>query len=175
MNPSGSLLKALLMNGAQPLTGGIQQVPDGNVLTTQFLSEYDNNQGMGRLNLLNSVPLKGENDIQLITVNDKRIGNGDEDTYDIQIDTSNGCDADLRVTLAWYDAPGMVGCTNCLLNDIDVYMEEVGDDSKTYHPNGMNQRDTKNTVERIRASRLNLVTKFRKVCVCCHTNQLFFH
>ncbi|EED89728.1 subtilisin-like serine protease, partial [Thalassiosira pseudonana CCMP1335] len=98
----GSLLKALLMNGAQPLTGGIQQ--------------YDNNQGMGRLNLLNS------NDIQLITVNDKRIGNGDEDTYDIQIDTSNGCDADLRVTLAWYDAPGMVGCTNCLLNDIDVYM-----------------------------------------------------
>ena len=48
ITPSGSLLKAVLMNGAQPLTGGVQFVPDGEILQDQLLSEYDSNQGMGR-------------------------------------------------------------------------------------------------------------------------------
>ena len=69
----------------------------------------------------------------------------------MDIDTSNGCNSDLRVTLAWYDPPGSVGCTNCLMNDLDLYIEEV-DGTETYFPNGLMRRDKKNTVERIRVS-----------------------
>lgn len=149
INPSGSLLKAILMNGAQPLSG-IQVVPDGAVLD-ETVAEYDNNQGFGRVNLLNSLPLTGENNIQLIAINDKVITYDDMQEYLVDIDRSNGCNSDLRVTLAWYDAPGSVGCTSCVMNDLDLYIEEVNGVEKFY-PNGLSSRDRKNTVERIRVS-----------------------
>jgi subtilisin family serine protease len=149
INPSGSLLKAILLNGAESLTGGVQVVPDGSV--TESVSEYDNNQGYGRLNLLNSLPLNGENDLQMIVVNDKGIRNEATQEYVVDIDMSNGCSADLRVTLAWFDAPGSVGCTSCIMNDLDLYIEEVNG-SDTFYPNGLSRRDRKNTVERIRVS-----------------------
>ena len=102
MNPSGSLLKAILMNGAQPLTGGVQYVPSGDVLPDQPLQPYDNNQGMGRINLLNSVPLTGKNVMNMKIVNDKAIVDGNKDVYDLVIDKSNNCNRPLSVTLAWY-------------------------------------------------------------------------
>lgn len=149
INPSGSLLKAVLLNGAQPLIGGVQVVPDGSILGS--VAEYDNNQGYGRVNLLNSLPLTGENKVQMITVNDKGIGNGVKQEHIIDINTSNGCSEDLRVTLAWFDPAGSVGCTNCIMNDLDLYIEEVNG-SDTFYPNGLTRRDRKNTVERIRVS-----------------------
>jgi subtilisin family serine protease len=149
INPSGSLLKAILLNGAQSLTGGVQVVPDGSV--TESVAEYDNSQGYGRLNLLNSLPLSGENDVQMIVVNDKGIRNEATQEYLVDIDMSNGCSSDLRVTLAWFDAPGSVGCTSCIMNDLDLYIEEVNG-SDTFYPNGLSRRDKKNTVERIRVS-----------------------
>ena len=102
MNPSGTLLKAILMNGAQPLTGGVQYVPSGDVLPDQPLQPYDNNQGMGRINLLNSVPLTGKNNMIMKIVNDKVIVDGNKDVYDLVIDKSNDCNRPLSVTLAWY-------------------------------------------------------------------------
>ena len=149
-NPSGSLLKAILMNSAQPLSGGVQVVPDGAVLD-ETLSEYDNKQGYGRLNLMNTLPLAGENKVQLMVVNDKGIRNGAKHDHIVNIDSSNGCDSDLRVTLTWFDPPGSVGCTSCVMNDLDLYIEEVFGDQKFY-PNGLSSRDRKNTVERIRVS-----------------------
>lgn len=101
VNPSGALLKAVLMNGAQPLKGAVQFVPSGNILGDQPLSEYDSNQGMGRVNLLNSVPMRGENDMRMKVVNDKTISNGEKDMYRLFVDKTN-CDRQLSVTLAWY-------------------------------------------------------------------------
>ena len=149
-NPSGSLLKAILMNGAQPLSGGVQVVPDGGVLD-EPLSEYDSKQGYGRLNLINTLPLTGENKVQLMVVNDKGIRNGAKNDHIVGIDTSNGCDSDLRVTLTWFDPPGSVGCTHCVMNDLDLYIEDIQGNQKFY-PNGLSSRDRKNTVERIRVS-----------------------
>jgi hypothetical protein len=103
------------------------------------------------VNLLNSLPLTGENNIQLIAINDKVITYDDMQEYLVDIDRSNGCNSDLRVTLAWYDAPGSVGCTSCVMNDLDLYIEEVNGVEKFY-PNGLSSRDRKNTVERIRVS-----------------------
>ena len=152
LTPSGSLVKAILMNGAQPLEGGVQVVPDGSVLQDEHVAEYDNNQGYGRLNLNYSLPLAGENNFQLHAINDKKIQNDAKHRYLVDI-VSDGCNSDLRVTLAWYDAPGSVGCTTCLMNDLDVYIEQVNG-GETFYPNGNSRRDWKNTVERIRVSQL---------------------
>ncbi|KAL3788137.1 hypothetical protein HJC23_005475 [Cyclotella cryptica] len=149
INPSGSLLKAILLNGAQPLHGGVQGVPDGIVFQDDPIYEYDNIQGAGRVNLLNSLPLTGENNIQMMIVNDKGIIDGAKDEYNFQVDLSNGCNSEVQVTLVWYDPPGAVGCTNCVMNDLDLYMENI-DGSEILYPNGLFQRDKKNTVERIR-------------------------
>lgn len=105
MDPSGSLLKAVLMNGAQPLQGGVQYVPGGEILG-RSLQEYDSNQGYGRVNLINSVPLVGENSMQMQVVNDKLIVNGNKDVYTLYIDRNIcGGDRPLSVTLAWYGKP----------------------------------------------------------------------
>ncbi|EJK48925.1 hypothetical protein THAOC_32238, partial [Thalassiosira oceanica] len=147
INASGSLLKAALMNGAQPLTGGVQFVPSGDVLQDQPLSEYDSNQGFGRVNLVKSVSLKNRNKISTLAINDKWLQNGKRDVYRVIIDKSDGCDEDLRATLAWYDPPGPVGCTKCLVNDLDLWIK---DGLTMVHPNGRNFPDTTNNVERIR-------------------------
>lgn len=144
-NPSGPLIKAVLMNGAQPLTGGVQYVPSGDILDDQPLRPYDSNQGMGRVNLINSVPLDGENNMQMKVVNSKFIINGYKDTVTLSIDKSN-CDRPLSVTLAWYDPAAATGCTSCLVNDLDLF---VWTSSGIRYPNGRSTRDSKNTVERI--------------------------
>eukprot|EP00804_Cyclotella_cryptica_P019230 CCRYP_006131-RA/>CCRYP_006131-RA protein AED:0.31 eAED:0.31 QI:0/0/0/1/1/1/2/0/326 len=144
IKPSGSLLKAILINGAQPLTGGVQSIPG---------SFHDNNQGIGQLNLLNSLPLSEVNNVGLILINDRKIVNGAEHEYIINVDTSNGCTSDLRVTLAWYDAPGAVGCTHCVMNDLDLFIEDMHG-SEMFYPNGLSYRNKKNTAERIRVPTL---------------------
>ena len=135
------------MNGAQPLTGGVQFVPSGGVLRDQPLSEYDNNQGFGRANLNKSVTLKNKNKISTLVINDKWLQNGRKDVYRVIIDKSDGCDEDLRATLAWNDPPGPVGCTKCLVNDLDL---SIKDGLTVVHPNGRSSPDTTNNVERIR-------------------------
>ena len=55
--PSGSLVKAVLVNGAQNLRG-VQSVPGGSV---RSISEYDNTQNMGIVKLNRSLSLQGEN------------------------------------------------------------------------------------------------------------------
>ncbi|KAL7495323.1 hypothetical protein ACHAWT_003737 [Skeletonema menzelii] len=155
ISPSNSLLKALLLNGAVPMTGKVQKVPNGAVLDESF-AVYDGKQGFGRINLLNSVPLEGSNKLQLIVVNDKSITFGNEHDFMIDIDTSNGCSSDLTVTLVWMDPPGATGCLNCLVNDLDLIVEEIsGGSSKTYYPNGLSGRDSKNTVERVAINTLH--------------------
>ena len=154
INPSGSLLKAILMNGAQPLKGGVQYVPSGEVLQEpeQQLRAYDSNQGMGRVNLSNSVPLAGENQMSMMIVNDKPLVNGEKDIYTLFIDESNGCTRELSATLSWYDPPGTPGCTRCLINDLDVSIKQS---SGVTYPNGRRNRDTVNTVERVQTEVTN--------------------
>ena len=136
------------MNGAQPLTGGVQYMPNGDVLYDQTLQPYDSNQGMGRVNLINSVPLTGQNNMQMKVVNNKFIINGYKDIITLLIDKSD-CERQLSVTLAWYDPPATSGCKSCIVNDLDLFIRTS---SGVTYPNGGNSKDSKNTVERIQIS-----------------------
>eukprot|EP00551_Chaetoceros_affinis_P000335 CAMPEP_0203633872 /NCGR_PEP_ID=MMETSP0088-20131115/943_1 /ASSEMBLY_ACC=CAM_ASM_001087 /TAXON_ID=426623 /ORGANISM="Chaetoceros affinis, Strain CCMP159" /LENGTH=523 /DNA_ID=CAMNT_0050487345 /DNA_START=23 /DNA_END=1594 /DNA_ORIENTATION=+ len=160
LDPSGSLVKAVLMNSATSLKGEVQ-VSEA-YLEKKLLgkvSEYDSNQGMGLVQLDSSLPLPGKNRIKAIVKNNKQIK--DQEIQDIYIRATPGKCAntsykhELRVTLAWYDLPGANSCAKCLVNDLDLVIHSVTanggvkPNSKQY-PNGLNTKDNRNNVERIR-------------------------
>ena len=141
-NPSSALIKALLLNGAQSLKG----------ITDDFtpISDYDNNQGFGRVNLGNSVPLKGYNDFRLILNDRILIENNQKHAMNVTI--SNICDLnELSITLAWIDVVGVPGCTDCLVNDLDLTVKSIQTGMIT-HSNGGSMKDSKNNVERVRVA-----------------------
>lgn len=159
LDPSGSLVKAVLMNSATPLKEKVQVAwPWLQKNLLEDLTEYDNNQGMGLVQLSSSLPLPGKNRIKAIIRNNKRITDGE--VQDIYIRATPGACAnqpykhDLRVTLAWYDPAGASSCAKCLINDLDLTVDwvtkngNVKANSKVY-PNGLSSKDDRNNVERV--------------------------
>jgi subtilisin family serine protease len=142
--PMASLVKAVLLNGAQELIG----IEDGDGKITNSKA-YDRNQGFGRVNLLRSVPLASKNDIDAVFVNAQRIGNGGVDKYEVLINKS-GCSDPLSATLVWTDIPGSPSCNQgCVLNDVDLFVTQNGRSGR-FFPNGLGSADTVNNVERVR-------------------------
>jgi hypothetical protein len=143
-SPMASLVKAVLLNGAQELVG----IEDGDGTITNSRA-YDRNQGFGRVNLLRSVPLALKNEIGAVFVNAQRIGNGGVDKYEVSIDKS-GCSDPLSATLVWTDIPGSPSCNQgCILNDLDLFVTQNGRSGR-FFPNGLGSADTVNNVERVR-------------------------
>ena len=98
--PSGTLVKAVLLNGAQNLFG-VDNYPGGFVTPVE---EYDNNQGFGELNLAHSLPLNGVSNFTADVHDRIRIVDGAQDTYEYSVD--GGCEMrGLSVTLVWADPP----------------------------------------------------------------------
>jgi hypothetical protein len=61
---------------------------------------YDFNQGFGHLSLQNSIYLPGKTNVQLQAWDRESVTDGSSQTYEVQIDRSNGCTCeDLSVTL----------------------------------------------------------------------------
>lgn len=144
-SPMASLVKAVLLNGAQELAG--IEDDDGKITNSKA---YDRNQGFGRVNLLRSLPLALKNDIGAMFVNAQRIDNGGVDTYEVRIDSSSGCSDPLSATLVWTDIPGSPSCNQgCVLNDLDLFVTQNGSDER-FFPNGLGSADTVNNVERVR-------------------------
>jgi len=141
MNPSSALTKAVLLNGGQTLTA--IQNRNGSISSS---TQYDFNQRFGRINLIESLPLAGKNSINAIIVDRKSLSNNQEDTYDISIREAE-CRGPLTTTLVWTDPPAASGCTNCLINDLDLTVDGPGG---RIYPNGRSSADTLNNAERIR-------------------------
>lgn len=139
--PLASLVKAVILNGAENLRG----------ISRSYQTEpYDINQGFGRVNLKTSLPLGGGNDMNAIFVNAQRISNGDEITYNVKIKDSTACDGQLSATLVWTDPPGAPFCNmGCVLNDLDLFLTRKGRDGIIF-PNNLNQADSTNNAERVR-------------------------
>lgn len=147
VNPSGALVKATIINGAQ---ADIRGVDNGSRGITP-VRPYDNNAGFGRVSLTDSLYVAGKTDVGFKFWDGERLFDGDPaKTYEVTIDKSRGCAANnLSVTLAWIEEGSPPGCTKCLLNDLDLYVTENGKDSIRYHPNGRSIKDHSNNVERV--------------------------
>ena len=70
--------------------------------------------------------------------------------YTVTIDKSDGCQYEnLSVTLVWIEPGSSPGCTQCVLNDLDLTVAIGG---RTYYPNQNNGRsgpDRQNNAERV--------------------------
>jgi len=139
-NPSSSLIKAILLNGGQDMLG----VDNGKVT----VKAYDNNQNFGRISLMDSVYIKYKSNVHM-KFWDRIVLHGDNaDSYFINIDMSAGCDTNtFTATLVWTDIPGVPGCASCLINDLDLFVLKK---SFTFFSNGLDEKDDRNNVERIR-------------------------
>lgn len=147
--PSGALVKAVLLNGAQSLFGAQRGYDFGSILA---VAPYDVHQGFGRTNLLSSLPLEDKNTMSIEFVDRKIIRDGEIDTFELDVDLSRKCDdPNISITLVWMDPEGSAGCWKCLINDLDLYATKTGS-STTFYPNGRGSRDTRNNAERIRIS-----------------------
>ena len=150
--PSGSLMKAVLMNGGQ-LMQGVQRVPNGPIVqSTEF---HDNSQGMGNINLMASLPLFRYNQINALVVNNGEITRGATHTFELDVTkcssgskSFSGSQSFLSVTLVWYDPAPVSGCINCLVNNLDLQV--VLPNGVTHYPNGKTLPDQKNNAERVR-------------------------
>jgi len=160
MNPSGTLIKALLANGAQPLNG-VEVGGTSTLISDQPIAPYDNNQNMGAANLLTSLPLPGSNDFSLFVQNDVTIGSGETKTYNFDVDKQK-CSSDFSATLSWYDPPASNGCTKCLVNDLDLIVRNL-DSSERFYSNGNSKRDSVNNLERIRISNTSFGDRYRVI------------
>jgi hypothetical protein len=159
IDPSGSLVKAVLLNSAQSFEKLQVTKPlleKRNVQGT--FSVHDSNQGMGLVQLDNTLPISGHNKLNAIVRNNKTINDGE--FHDIFIKaTPNTClkepyKHDFSATLTWYDPAGAVSCTKCLMNDLDIMVNMITPDGKVKRnskvfPNGGTQKDSENNVEHI--------------------------
>jgi hypothetical protein len=150
--PSAALLKALLINGAVELAGQYSPSEAGQ--------SPNNNSGLGRVNLADSVIIPGPNP-------DSGLGEGgplkqgEEDTISLAIPkhapaggphdqeheanapmTSSG--VTLKVTLVWSDPPGPA-----LQNDLDLIVRAASGQERHGNVGASKTFDRQNNVERI--------------------------
>ena len=163
-DPSGSLVKAVLMNSARSLKQVQVSRPWIGSQELEEVSEYDGNQGMGLIQLNNTLPISNHNRINAIVRNNEEINDGE--IHDIYIKaTPKKCRGtsyidDFSVTLAWYDLAGSASCVKCLVNDLDIMVHAVRANgtvkggTKNF-PNGLSHKDYDNNVERIRLKMSN--------------------
>ena len=159
IDPSGSLVKAVLLNSARPLVGSEVSRPWLSKGDPEEISEYDYNQGMGLIQLDKTLPIPGHNHIHAVMKNNKEIKDGEYHDIFIRA-TPSSCigtsyKREFSATLTWYDPAGSTSCAKCLLNDLDILVHWVTAEgtvkggSRVY-PNGLNRKDYDNNVERVR-------------------------
>ena len=102
--PSPAMLKALLVNSATDI--GAADIPN-----------FD--EGWGRMNLGSLfAPMPRRFVDQSVTFG----GPGQRKSYEVKVTNAK---ADLKVTLAWADAPAAVGANPVLVNDLDLVVEKL--------------------------------------------------
>jgi subtilisin family serine protease len=109
--PSGALLKATLINGAQDQTPG-QYGSSGT--TREMLGRPDSSQGWGRINITNSIMPKGMH----LSFLDHTTGIGAGQNVSTELSVGGG--KYLNLTLAWSDYPGELYAAKELVNDLDL-------------------------------------------------------
>jgi hypothetical protein len=147
-NPTASLVKAVLLNGAQPLmgvdNGGRGEGPEQSTM-------YDNIQNMGRISLADSLYIPRYTNVKTIMYDREEVFQGTSKTYTVVIDKVNGCKhPDVSITLVWTDPPGAQGCKQCLIHDLDLTVESSLSPGQIFYPNGKDSPDRTNNAERVR-------------------------
>jgi serine protease AprX len=132
-NPSAALIKAMLINGAQNISG--QYVPSeaGRI--------PNNAEGFGRINMAATVGPFAQNEQLILHDEGPLLDTGDEDGFTVAVAANTSL---LKVTLVWTDPPG-----ETLQNDLDLIVRAA--DGQERHGNARTSSgfDRLNNVEQI--------------------------
>jgi hypothetical protein len=115
-NPSTALVKAILVVGADNMTG-----------TDTHGDRPNNSQGWGRVNLDRGLAFAGDTE-NLFVVDDRDTATGftaagQMETFEFFLPDNS---QELRVVLSWSDPPAASGAAQVLLNDLDLSVELNG-------------------------------------------------
>ena len=136
-DPQGALVKAMLILGAEDM--GTRDIPN-------------NDEGWGRLNLVNSLlPDNQVGDVGIFVDDRSRLSSGQEASYNFDVTRSG---EPLKVVLAWSDYPGSTFSGTQLRNDLDLEVTSpdgtvtyLGNDFANGRSTSGGSKDTKNNVE----------------------------
>lgn len=134
--PSAALVKALIVNGAEPLRG--QYTPS----ETGVVPNY--HQGFGRVNLARSVDADGGSTLLRFWDEDRALDTGDEQAFKVTLPRPA---KSLKVTLVWTDPAG-----ETLQNDLDLVVTAGGTTGYGNAASGSTIPDRVNNVEQVTLS-----------------------
>ena len=135
--PQGALVKAMLILGAEDM--GTRDIPN-------------NDEGWGRLNLVNSLlPDSQVGDVGIFVDDRSRLSSGQEASYNFDVTRSG---EPLKVVLAWSDYPGSAFSNTQLRNDLNLEVTSpdgtisyLGNDFSNGRSTTGGAADSKNNVE----------------------------
>jgi subtilisin family serine protease len=134
--PSAALVKACIINGAEPLRGQYTPSETGVVPNHQ--------QGYGRVNLARSVDADGGSRLLRFWDEDRTLDTGDEQTFQVTLPKAA---KSLKVTLVWTDPAG-----ETLQNDLDLVVTAGGETGYGNAAPGSTIPDRVNNVEQVTLS-----------------------
>jgi len=143
--PTGALMKAMLINSAVPMTA----VRFANNSLLLLGLPPDNYQGHGRIKLnevLRVRSLGSQTVANLFVVNNATIREASKHVYKLSV--PSGGDSPVKVTLVWIDPDTTASSATIVLHDLDLMVYSQLD-NKAYYPNGLNDVDKVNTVEKV--------------------------
>ncbi len=141
-NPSGPLIKALLLNGAKDMLGYSE-----TGYPMDAVPSFE--QGFGRVLLKDTLPL--DSSFKLFIEDQVPISSGDVHSYCIE--TSS--EGPLQVTLTWYDPPSDLLATKALVNDLDLKIHSIPQNFD-FLGNDVSKEDRVNTVEQVKLKRAGM-------------------
>ncbi|KAG2498668.1 hypothetical protein HYH03_003413 [Edaphochlamys debaryana] len=141
-SPSGALIKAVLLGGAQHMDGSVS----GTGMPLEDVPSY--RQGFGRASLLHSLPLPTvaaamNPGWRLQVVDGASLAQGELHRFCVR-STGSG---PLRITLVWFDWPGDPSASRVLVNNLDLQVRAAGRAGLVDYGNGV--IDSVNTVEQV--------------------------
>ena len=141
-NPSAALMKAMLINGAEPVynlkTTSGDMIPLGTVPS--------NYQGWGIARMDKTLAVKGSSFFPTQLWDRQTVKNGEIKRMNLNFEPG-AAGKELCVTLVWWDTMSWFPQKKAIINDLDLTLVVAG--KVVYYPNGLGGPDRLNTVERI--------------------------
>jgi hypothetical protein len=150
-NPSGALVKAMLIASASGMTGLWDDANKNDDNWKPMPAAPSFQEGWGRIDL-ERVLYFSDSVSQSLLVEEGNLTTGDEKTFEVKVTKGQKT---FAVVIAWTDPPAQVSTTNALINDLDL---EVTDPSgTTWKGNaagvyGSSYIDRENNVEKVTAA-----------------------
>ena len=149
-DPSGALVRAVLINSAEPLTGTVDRTGAGDRVALGPVPSYE--QGHGLVQLSSVLPVPGVAAAGLFVRDGAALATGERHEYCVRFAPGNGTGV-FKATLVWADPPAALLSRRALVNDLDLQVRapaggvHFGNARATDAPP---RRDAANPVEKVR-------------------------